>query len=59
MNMVTLEDHIDIFKELRIIGKNNLIRMIWHIATEHSEEITCEDFIKKTNPPRIVEQVGR
>lgn len=44
--MVTLKEHIEIFQKLRITGKNNLIRMVWHIAREHGEEISCEDFVE-------------
>jgi len=51
MNM-KLKEHIEIFKQIRFPGKANIIRMIWHIASEHNEEIACEDFIQAVLPPR-------
>jgi len=53
--MVTLKEHIEIFKKLRITGKNNLIRMVWHIASEHGEEISCEDFVEAQAYKRIIQ----
>jgi hypothetical protein len=45
--MTDLQSHINIFKALGFIEhRNNLIRIVWHIATEHAEETSLEDFIK-------------
>jgi len=50
-----LKEHIEIFKKLRIYpNRNAIIRMIWHIANEHAEETTCEDFIKAISTPKQV-----
>jgi thioredoxin-related protein len=48
--MTDLATHIKIFKELRYIPNYNFIKMLWHIATEHGEETTLEDFIKAISP---------
>jgi len=42
-----LEEHIRIFKALgfKHLTRDATIRMVWHIATEHGEELSCEDFI--------------
>jgi hypothetical protein len=50
--MTTLNEHIQIFQKLKIYpNKNAIIKMIWHIANDHSKEISCEDFIKAINTP--------
>jgi len=44
--MTDLETHINIFKALGYIqNRNALIRIVWHIATEHGNVITMEEFI--------------
>jgi hypothetical protein len=60
--MTDLETHIHIFKALGYIkNRNALIRIVWHIATEHGLETSCEDFIKAISTPttttKIVEPI--
>ena len=45
--MTDLATHIQIciaMKKERLLS-NQQVRIIWHIATEHSEDIDCEEFI--------------
>ena len=50
--MTDLATHIQIFKALGYIqNRNALIRIVWHIATEHGHVITMEDFIKAISSP--------
>ena len=59
--MTDLETHINIFKALGYIpNRNALIRIVWHIATEHGHVITLEDFINAISKPatsKIVEPI--
>lgn len=59
--MVSLKEHIELFKKLfRFRGRNNFVRMVWHVANEHAEEITCEDFIKAiTKEVEVVEPIKK
>jgi len=60
--MTDLATHIQIciaMKKERLLT-NQQVRIIWHIATEHSEDIDCEDFIKAISTPtttNIVEPI--
>jgi len=46
--MTDLASHIQVciaMKKERMLS-NIMVRIIWHIAAEHGEEITLEDFVK-------------
>jgi len=50
--MTDLQTHIQIciaMKRERLLS-NQQIRVVWHIASEHGDEITLEDFIKAISP---------
>ena len=60
--MTDLETHINIFKALGFIANRNaLIRIVWHIALEHGEEISMEDFINAISKPttKTVEHIKK
>ena len=47
-----LPSHIKVciaMKKERLLS-NQMVRIIWHIANEHAEETTLEDFIKAISP---------
>ena len=56
-----LNEHIKIFQNLPFMRglRNSVIRMAWHLAQEHGEEITCESFIEAISKPVIVERLGK
>jgi hypothetical protein len=57
--MADLATHIQIcvaLKKERLLS-NQMVRIIWHIANEHGEETTLEDFIKAISPPTTTNPV--
>lgn len=61
--MTNLTTHIQIcqaLKKERLLSNQN-VRIIWHIAKCHEQEVTMEDFIKAISErePEIVESIGK
>jgi hypothetical protein len=59
--MTDLASHIQIcvaMKKERLLS-NQMVRIIWHIANEHAEETTLEDFIKAISPATTTNSVER
>lgn len=53
MVLMKLEEHIHILRTLRIPFKANLTRILYHVFTEHKDEIKdIDEFIDKIMPKR-------